>query len=497
MAGSSRLSSFRPSLQYGFVRGRQLEGTFPGDKQTGVWPITGYRISYGWGHPPEENWPYPLPGAVWPSIEPTGIDCVAKEYRFVPYKRVRTIDDCKRILLSGEPGVMVSLDISEKWANPPQGRIPVPYPTDLTFSTHVVDLVSYDRERDEFTFRNSWGNWGRNGYGDIAAETLAATWWEGWKYISGFEADPALKGAFPRPPRELTFRDTDGSILHWLEILDGDDNRVGWASALETHANLDIEELFVRPEYRRSGYGGKLFQRLQEIALSRCLPLRIWISFPDAVPQNLKIIEKIARPIGLSIQASGERWAPLVAAPIWQRRATPLKTFSYPESPPAGPAELLRIANEILQNPLFRDVATGTVAVSLSVVANFIYDALKSWLKPQNGLKIRAKLGDLELETSEISPSEFIVLARSLMQAKSEAEVQPKILEAGITLTVINNFEKRIYNPQRAPELQPRVEQKPTQAAGRQGPAETAQPVAAPCAQKARLPNGRKRKKKS
>ena len=109
-----------------------------------------------------------------------------------------------------------------------------------------------------------------------------------WKYISEFEADPALKGAFPRPPRESTFEDTDGSILHWLEILDEDDNRVAWASALETRANLEIEELFVRPEYRRSGHGGKLFQRLQEISLSRGLPLRIWISFPDAAAAESK-----------------------------------------------------------------------------------------------------------------------------------------------------------------------------------------------------------------
>jgi GNAT superfamily N-acetyltransferase len=500
MAGDSKLSSFHPSVQYGFVRGRQLEGTFPGDKQTGVWPITGHRISYGWGHPPEESWPYPLPDAVWPSIEPPGIDAVAKESRYFPYKRVRTIVDCKRILLSGEPGVMVSLDISEKWANPPEGRIPVPSPTDLTFSTHFISLQGYDPQRDEFTFHTSWGNWGRNGYGDIAAETLAATWWEGWKYISEFKVDPTLKGAFPRPPRESAFEDTDGSILHWLEILDEDDNRVGWASALETRANLEIEELFVRPEYRRSGHGGRLFQRLQEISLSRCLPLRIWISFPDAVPQNLKVIEKIARPIGLSIQASGKRWAPLVVAPIWQRRATPLKTFSYPESPPAGPAELLRIANEILQNPLFRDVAAGTAgvvgAVALGVVGNFLYDALKSWLKPESGKKIRAKLGDLKLETSEISPSEFIVLARSLLQAKSEAEVQSKILEAGITLTVINNFETKIYKPQRAPEQQPRVEPKPTPVlnAPPQSPAETAHQVAAPRAPRT-LPKSRKRKR--
>ena len=483
------MNGYRPSIQYGFVRGRQLEGTFPGDKQTGVWPITGLRISYGWGDPQEESWPYPLPDAVWPSIEPAGIDGIAKEYRFVPYKRVRTIDNCKRILLSGERSVMVSLDISEKWANPPEGRIPVPSPTDLTFSTHLISLVGYDSQRNEFTFHNSWGKWGRNGYGDIAAETLAATWWEAWKYISEFEVDPTLKGAFPRPPKESKFEDTDGSILHWLEILDEDDNRVAWASALETQTSLEIEELFVRPEYRRSGHGGKLFQRLQETALSRGLPLRIWISFPDAVPQNLEVIEKIARPIGLSIQASGERWAPLVAAPIWQRRATPLKTFPYPESPPASPAELLRIANEILQSPLFRDLAIGTAA---GVVGNFVYDALKSWLKPQNGKKIRAKLGDIELETSEISPDEFIVLARSLMQAKTEAEVRSGILDAGITLTLINNL-------QPTPELQSRVENKPKPVINvpPQLPAETSQQAAAPRVKKAPKPNGRKRKTKS
>jgi hypothetical protein len=141
-------------------------------------------------------------------------------------------------------------------------------------------------------------------------------------------------------------------------------------------------------------------------------------------------------------------------------------------------------------------LALGTAG---GVIANFITDALKSWLMPKNGKKIKAKLGDLELETSEISPSEFIILAGSLLQAKSEAEVQSKILQAGMTLTVINNFETKIYSPQSAPELQPRIDPKPTPVldAVPQSPTQTAQRVPAQPVKKARVPSSRKHKKES
>jgi hypothetical protein len=100
---------------------------------------------------------------------------------------------------------------------------------------------------------------------------------------------------------------------------------------------------------------------------------------------------------------------------------------------------------------------------------------------------------------SLISPNEFVGLARSLMQAKTEAEVQSKILEAGITLTVINNFETKIYSPQPTPEPPLRVEPKPAPVldAPSQSPAQTAQQVAAPPTKKAPAPSGRKHKKKS
>ena len=66
----SKKSHSPPSRLFGFVRGRQLEGTFPGDRGTGVWPITAWRIRWGWGDPPEKAWPYEP--SIWPPAEPIG-----------------------------------------------------------------------------------------------------------------------------------------------------------------------------------------------------------------------------------------------------------------------------------------------------------------------------------------------------------------------------------------------------------------------------------------
>src|SRR5438105_3214317 len=120
------MNGYRMSVRYGFVRSRQLEGTFPGDKETGAWPITSLRVSYGWGTPPEESWPY---GSDWPPDEPPGIDLIAKRHRFFwPYRRVRTIAACKE---AAPGGVMVSLDITDRWANPWHGQIPAPSAKDI------------------------------------------------------------------------------------------------------------------------------------------------------------------------------------------------------------------------------------------------------------------------------------------------------------------------------------------------------------------------------
>jgi len=422
------MNGLRMSTRYSFVRARQLEGTFPGDKHTGTWPITAQRIIYGWGTPPEESWPY---SSDWPPAkEPLDIDLIAKRYRFGgPYRRLRTIGECKAV---GTP-FGVSLEITDKWANPWRGQIPAPSASDIALPTlHSLLIVGFNPERDEFKFINSWGHsWGDGGYGYIRAERLAATWSEGWLTIPTATEMRPLHGVLPYQ-RAGILKQSDGSTLHWLDIVGENDERLGWASAIQSSTSFEIEELFVKPSYRRAGWGKKLFQTIESTAKDRGLSIKVWISFADTAPENLQHIERIVGPSGLSIQTSGVRWARLVAAPASHHAAGPLPTFPYPENPPSGPSELVQLA---------RDVAVG---LGTGVASAFIYDAFKSWLKPQNGKRITAKVGDLVLSTSEVSVDEFRKLLKALKNVQKESDIRTKILETGINITVV---ESRKTNP--------------------------------------------------
>jgi len=421
------VNGYRPSIRYGFVRARQLEGTFPGDKQTGVWPITGLRVSYGWGAPPEESWPY---GNDWPPVEPVGIDLLAKNHRVGPYGRVRTVAECTESVISDGPGLLVSLDITERWASPPAGRIPAPSAKDVYLGTHAISLDAYDSARREFKFWNNWGDaWGDQGYGYISDEVLEATWWEGWRNIPCRSVNTAPTGVFPYP-RAWPIKKSDGSTAHWLELIGEEDERVAWVSGVEHGANLEIEELFVRPKCRGVGHGKRLMGTMYNFAKDRHLSFRLWISTADTAPHNLAVIQKMAKPAGLSIQASGVRWAPLVVAPVSERRTEPAPTspptFPYPERPPSVFPGLAMFASTVL---------TG---LGTSLLATVIYEIIKSWFDAKSGNRIRVKLGDVEIETSEVSPDEFLKLLKELQHVKDEAEIRAKILGAGLTITIIN-----------------------------------------------------------
>ncbi|MFZ0519919.1 MAG: GNAT family N-acetyltransferase [Candidatus Acidiferrales bacterium] len=428
------MERFALSVRYCFVRGRQLEGAFPGKKEMGVWPITSYRIGYGWGLPPEEVWPYG-DSSVWPSPEPPGVDAAAKSHRSAPYRRVRTMQECV-VNVSRGLGVGASLSITEKWANPPNGRIPAPSADDIPFPMHFVYLTEFDPVSQEFRFRNSWGPaWGDQGYGYISADILDTIWSEAWEYI---DVDPMMfVTQFPGNQQELASSDTfpqlknwkiknsDESILHWFHLIDETDERMAWVSALERDNALEIEELFVRPQFRGVGHGKRLFSAIHKRALDRGLSFKMWISFADILPGNLAVIERVVAPFGLGLQASGVRWSPLVAAPIWSKRTQPVQNFVYSDNPPAIPAAVMRLVAEFL---------VATVAIP---VGTFIYDAIRSWANPRDPGKIRVRIGNLDVETTQMSTEEFRKLLTEVMELKHEDEIISKLIATGASVTIV------------------------------------------------------------
>ena len=165
------------SPQYAFIRGRQLEGTYPGDRGVGIWPVTVLRVGHGWDWVPEDRWPYDT--SIWPPVEPPGLDSIAKNYRLnTYYRRVRTDDDCKGVLQ--HMPVMTALQLTDEWYDAPQGRI-CSLRASALGTSHTVLLIGYDDHKKEFSFQNSWGvQWGDRGFGYIAYDVFQATCIESW-----------------------------------------------------------------------------------------------------------------------------------------------------------------------------------------------------------------------------------------------------------------------------------------------------------------------------
>src|SRR5438270_12062079 len=156
---------FAPSRIYHYVRARQLEGTYPGDGATGVWPITVFRIMKGWGSIREGAWAYPSNDDDWPPQEPPGVDEIAKRERLFAYHRTRSIGDCAKAL-NANHSITAAFEIDDSWTNPVSGIIPPPKgrPT----GSHTVFLIEFRPEEQRFLFQNSWGmRWGCRGTGTL------------------------------------------------------------------------------------------------------------------------------------------------------------------------------------------------------------------------------------------------------------------------------------------------------------------------------------------
>jgi len=296
---------------YGYIRSRQLEGSYNSDPTIGSWPISACRVRRGWGAPTFEQWPITEKVSKWPhKEEPPNIDIYAKKNRVFAYQRVRSIEECKIAIAYLNP-VVIALEITSQWINPLNGIISMPKNDERIIGNHCVMLAGYDDKKGTFNFPNSWGEgWGDKGYGYLPYEYVERYIQEAWVLIyhkSSHKPEPKsgnyeIKwGIYPI---------LNGPYLHGIEYRNTlSDDRKAWAFALDYDGYLNVEELFVMPKYRHKGLAGELFKNLHNLSDKLSLPLRVWISHADIGNENMQIIDHLAHENRLSLSYATVRWA--------------------------------------------------------------------------------------------------------------------------------------------------------------------------------------------
>lgn len=300
----AEMRSHTPSRTYGFVRARELERTYPGPPNMGFWLLTGQRIAKGWGYPMEKDWPYDH--SRWPPKEPPDMDVLAKAKRTRSYCRCRTLGECQSVLEQGGI-VSAAFEIDDGWIGS-NGVIDDPR-LHRPQMNHSIVLMGVDEPSDRLRFTHSWGpDWGEEGWGSLPFQYWSDRLLEAWvpdNRDAAVVSTPSNK-EFIVIKREA--EDPWGNTVHLIEVEDPvRDEMMAWAILRQSQTVLDIDELFVRPEFRRKGHGRRLVRTVNEIRNNLTLPMSAWVPHVDAAPTRAQ--DAVFRRLGLRRTASTERWA--------------------------------------------------------------------------------------------------------------------------------------------------------------------------------------------
>jgi GNAT superfamily N-acetyltransferase len=89
---------------------------------------------------------------------------------------------------------------------------------------------------------------------------------------------------------------------------------LGWSFSVIRDGFFDVEELFVQPQWRKRGYGTRLFGLTETRANQNGIPLRLWVPHADCMSDdNLSAFLRMAGRFGLrDVQEHPATWAELV-----------------------------------------------------------------------------------------------------------------------------------------------------------------------------------------
>ncbi len=298
------------SVTYAFVRSRQLDGTYPGNDQTGVWMPTDLRIRAGWGKVFESDWPRSSL-ANWPPAEPPGLDVKAQKLRSLYYQRVRDIDDARSTLDHHGP-FAAAFDIGLAWFKYTDGIISTtPDPLEKK-EAHAVMIIDYDDTNQCLRVRNSWGTgWGEAGYANLAYSVFSSTMTDAWTISAETPEDIWAPSSANKSCVKTWGMPTmsRGKAVHGIDLVAATGERNGWAFVVERDDVLDVEEFFIRPPQRRRGLGKSLLAECLDLSNRKGLPLRFLVTHADYLTSNLAAMRALFAASGYAMHSSPLQYA--------------------------------------------------------------------------------------------------------------------------------------------------------------------------------------------
>jgi len=330
---------FTHSRLYGFYKARLLDGTLDRGPRYGSYCITAMGVWAGWGQVAEWRRPLTRGPVVWPPVEPSGLDRIAKFRRSFAHFRVRNIDDVKRAIIAPAL-VLFSVPITRSWRTASGGVIPIPPDPQAFTEYHAVAGAGYSDTRGHIEFLNSWGpNWGRDGRGYLPYSYFTrycSDAWFSWPQVSrnwlpkklGVVADQTIP-SFSRATMQQVddigdgifqrlsmFTNPLGNACGVLDFWHSEfDLRIGWSIVTIRDGFPDIEDLFIMPEFWSTDNVRYIVSVIDDMAGREKYPIRLWIAWADTIynSANFNTVNEVIRALSLTVSPSPHSWAAYVA----------------------------------------------------------------------------------------------------------------------------------------------------------------------------------------
>lgn len=307
------------SITYGFVRSRQLDGTLFEGPRIGTYIVSSARVLAGWGCVSEKRWPRLRRGIdFWPPLEPTGLDDIAKYNRQNGHWRARDLSEIKKYVVAGVP-VQIVVPIHRGWMSATGGVIALPRSDKEFTQNHAVVIENYNASEMLLKFWNNWGpSWGDREYGYLPSEYVEKYMRDAWVFdLSLAKLTKEEKAQYTHHlVRRMAYRNQFGHTRAQIEVWDvSNDVRVGWCFAVIRDYWFEIEDFFLRSDYKTSADFSRLVYDIIDSAKFFQRPIRYWIPDADIHAKGLNFdnVNDLIRTLKLNVKKSEVMWAPFRA----------------------------------------------------------------------------------------------------------------------------------------------------------------------------------------